>query len=117
MMFSAGDAGLMMGPNPASTLVIGKMTALRAPGAVAAGERTLLPQLVGDLGSEAANWERNERVLLEEMASGSPIRDASVNPVTGALIDESGFLSRERDVLRSHGWTYDQSTRLWNRPR
>jgi len=105
--------GPAVGPR---TVVIGKMTALKAPRAISAGERTLLPQLVGDLG-EAANWARNERVLLQEMASGRPIRDASVNPITGALIDETGFLARERNVLRSHGWTYDPSTRLWGAPR
>jgi hypothetical protein len=92
------------------------MDALQASGAVVSGERTLLPQLLGDLNSEAANWARNERVLLQEMASGNPIRDASVNPLTGALIDETGFLARERNVLRSHGWTYNPRTRLWTAP-
>ena len=117
MMFSAGDAGLMMGPAPGYTVVIGKTTTLSSPGLIMAGQRTLVPQLAGDLGSNAANWARNERVLLQEMAAGNPIRDASVNPATGALIEDTGFLARERSVLRSRGWTYNPRTRLWNAPR
>lgn len=97
-------------------VVIGKMRVLESPGAIGAGERTLLPQLEGNLGSEAANWARNERVLLKEMESGNPIRDASVDARTGELIDESGFLGRERNVLRSHGWTYNPKTTLWSPP-
>ena len=47
------------------------------------------------------------------MQSGDPIRDASVDPITGALRDETGFLAKERAVLRGEGWTYNPITRLW----
>ncbi len=95
-------------------VVIGKVAALEAEGAIGAGERTLLPKLAGDLGSPKANWARNAGVLRAEMGRGLPIRDASVNAVTGALENNTGFLRAERNLLQSKGWTYDASSRLWN---
>jgi len=91
------------------TVVIGKMLDITAEGALEPGERTLLDQLP-DLGNEADNWAQNERVLLKEMSSGRPLRDASVNAETGALERNTGFLARERAVLTREGWNYDPST-------
>ena len=77
---AAEDAG------PASgNLVIGKVDDLEAPGALGPGDRTLLSRLKPSLGPPEANWARNAGILREEMGSGVPIRDASVNPVAGAL--------------------------------
>ena len=100
-------------------VVIGAMEDLTASGTIGRGERTLLDQLTPSLESVEANWARNERVLLKEMDRGVPIRDASVDPETGELlhIDErTRFINRERDLLRSHGWTYDRRTHLWSPP-
>jgi len=96
-------------------VVIGKMADLERPGALRLGERTLLPKLKPDLGP-GLNWARNERVLMEVMEEGLPIRDASVNPLTGELVNGTGYLARERAVLTSHGWTYDASYRVWVPP-
>ncbi len=76
-------------------------------------ERTLLGQLP-DFGSEDANWAQNERILLQEMQTGNPIRDGSVDPHTGALINNTGFLARQRSLLQSGGWSYDPTTHLWS---
>lgn len=89
------------------------MADITAPGALGPGERTLLSQLP-DLGSEDANWAQNERVLLQEMQSGNPIRDATIDPETGALVNNTGFLARERAVLESNGWTYNSASHLWS---
>ena len=97
-------------------LVIGKMVDLERRGAIGLRERTLLPKLRPDLGSAELNWARNERVLLDTMEEGVVIRDASVNPVTGELINNTGFLARERNVLITHGWKYDSSFRVWVPP-
>ncbi len=97
-------------------VVIGKMGDLGRPGALRLGERTMLSRLKPDLGAADLNWARNERVLLDVMEEGFPIRDASVNPVTGDLINNTGFLGRERAVLRSHGWVWDTSYRVWVPP-
>ncbi len=48
------------------------------------------------------------------MASGNPIRDASVNAETGALENNTGFLARERGVLQGQGWHYDPGTHMWS---
>jgi hypothetical protein len=93
-------------------VVIGKMADITADGALGPGERTLLDQLP-DQGSAEANWAQNERVLLQEMQSGNPMRDASVD-ANGALRDNTGFLAMERGVLQREGWTYDPSTTLWS---
>ena len=95
--------------------MIGKTGDLEAPGAIGSGERTLLDRLP-DQGSPAANWAQNDGVLRQEMGRGMPIRDASVNPVTGALETNTGFLRAERYLLDSRGWTYDPKTTMWYPP-
>jgi hypothetical protein len=50
------------------------------------------------------------------MARGVPIRDSVVNPVTGALENNAGFLRAERYLLQDRGWTYDPKTTLWSPP-
>jgi len=54
------------------------MADITADGAIGPGERTMLSQLP-DQGSVAGNWAQNERVLLQEMKTGNPIRDATVD--------------------------------------
>ena len=107
-------SGFAVAANTADRVVIGKLDDITAPGALAPGERTLLPQLSEDLGSRHANWAQNERVLLQEMETGNPIRDGSVNPLTGAFEGDAGFLYRERTVLSLNGWQYDPATHLWS---
>jgi hypothetical protein len=51
------------------------------------------------------------------MARGVPIRDATVDPLTGELVNITGVLRTERYVLQDRGWTYDPRTRLWSPPR
>lgn len=99
----------------ASRTVIGKVADLEAPGALGQGEATLLDRLPNQ-GSPKANWEQNSGVLREEMGRGAPIRDASVNPQTGELLNNNGFLRAERNLLSSRGWSYDPKTRLWSPP-
>lgn len=94
-------------------IVIGKMADITAEGAIGPGERTLLDQLP-NLGSPKLNWAQNERVLLQEMAGGTPIRDATVDQF-GNLANNTGYLALERAVLERAGWTYDPATHLWSR--
>lgn len=49
------------------------------------------------------------------MSRGVPIRDASVNS-TGELINNTGFLKAERNLLDSKGWTYNPATQYWYPP-
>jgi hypothetical protein len=116
---SAAGELLVWGANAASRsrVVIGAMEDISADGAVGSGERTLLDQLTPDLGSEDANWDRNESVLLREMQSGNPIRDATVNS-DGSLaqVGSGRFIELERGVLSGQGWTYDPATTLWSPP-
>jgi len=35
---------------------------------------------------------------------------------TGALINNTGFLRAERNLLESRGWTYDPATTMWYPP-
>jgi hypothetical protein len=117
---NATEAGAFgeIGPagNPGSQrTVIGKVGDLEAPGAVGSGERTLLDRLP-DQGSPRANWAQNDGVLRQEMGRGMPIRDASANPVTGALESNTGFLRAERSLLQSRGWVFDPKTGLWSPP-
>jgi RHS repeat-associated protein len=97
----------------ADRVVIGKMRDIQAPGALGHGERTLIDQLPNQ-GNEVANWAQNERVLLREMESGRPIRDATVDPLTGEWLDDTGFLWAERSALAGRGWNYDTATHLWS---
>jgi len=115
MALPLGMTPIMLSAFSFRRVVIGKMRDLERPNALRLGERTLLPKLKPDLGP-GLNWARNERVLLEVMEEDLPIRDASANPATGALMDNTGYLERERTVLTSHGWKYDASYRVWVPP-
>lgn len=66
-------------------------------------------------GSPQANWHQNSGVLRQEMGRGLPIRDASVDSA-GSLINNTGFLRAERNLLQSRGWTYNPSTTMWHPP-
>lgn len=91
-------------------VVIGKMADITADGAIGPGERTILDQLP-DLGTVEANWAQNERVLLQEMKSRNPIRDASLDSA-GNPGNNTGFLYFERATLIREGWTFNPSTSL-----
>ncbi|MGI8662557.1 MAG: hypothetical protein ACR2LQ_05005 [Acidimicrobiales bacterium] len=93
-------------------MVIGKMADITADGALGSGERTLLDQLPR-LSTEEAQWAQNERVLLQEMKSGNPIRDATVDAL-GNPANNTGYLYWERATLLREGWTYDAGTHLWS---
>ena len=112
----AAAVGLGLLARGGSRLVIGKVADLTAKGAVREGEHTLLPKLADDLGSPKANWKRNAGALRSEMRNGAPIRDASINPSTGALQQNTGFLRAERSMLESRGWTYDPAFGMWMAP-
>lgn len=47
---------------------------------------------------------------------GLPIRDATVDSLTGELANDTGFLRAERYLLEDRGWTYDPKTTLWSPP-
>lgn len=79
------------------------------------GERTLLNQLPNQ-GSPRLNYLQNDRVLRTEMGRGVPIRDVSVDPVTGALRNNTGFLRAERNILTNHGWMFDPKSGDWYPP-
>ena len=91
-----------------TTTVIGKVADLKN---LPAGEQSLLSRLP-DLGNPKANWMQNAGVLRQEMGLGRPLRDASVDS-TGMLINNTGFLRAERNLLRNHGWSYDPGTTMW----
>jgi hypothetical protein len=95
------------------TLVIGKLQDLSKPDALRAGERVLN---WANLTTEKQNWEQNSRLLREAMREGRPIRDASVNPMTGALSNNTGFLRAERNTLDNRGWEYNSKDRYWHPP-
>lgn len=96
----------------ADRVVIGKIADITGRDALGPGERTLLNQLP-DQGGEAANWAQNERVLLKEMKAGNPIRDATVDPSTGELTNNTGFLALERGLLEREGWAYQPGSQQW----
>ena len=93
------------------TTVIGKLSDLKN---LQSGEKTLLSRLP-KLRTDQAQWYQNSSVLREEMSKLKPIRDASTDAM-GNLINDTGFLKAERNVLRQHGWWYDQITHMWNPP-
>jgi uncharacterized protein RhaS with RHS repeats len=95
------------------TLVIGKLKDLHKPGALRSGEWLLN---WANRGSDKLNWEQNSRLLREAMRDGRSIRDASVDPVTGALIESTGFLRAERNTLTNRGWDYNPKDRYWHAP-
>jgi RHS repeat-associated protein len=91
--------------------VIGKLADLKV---LSSGETTLLDRLP-NLGNPKANWLQNAGVLRQVMSAGQPIRDASVD-ASGGLINNTGFLRAERNLLDSHGWSYDPSSTMWSPP-
>jgi len=112
-------AGVMPGPKPEAEpapprTVIGKLGDLERPGVLRPGEERLeFP----DRGSARANWGQNAGRLRQVLRRGEPIRDATVDPKTGALQDNTGFLRAERNLMENQGWRYDPSTQLWNPPK
>jgi hypothetical protein len=66
-------------------------------------------------GSPQANWRQNSGVLRSMMNRGMPIRDASVDGA-GNLLNNSGFLRAERNLLQSRGWVYDPNSTMWYPP-
>ena len=51
------------------------------------------------------------------MGYGAPIRDASIYPDTGELVDYPGsFINAERYLLQDRGWTFDPKTTFWYPP-
>ena len=96
-----------------TTFVIGKLAALRVPGALRVGEQTLLSW--SKLATHFENWKQNSSLLRQAMSLGRPIRDASVDAM-GRLINNTGFLRAERYLLESRGWRYDPATTRWYPP-
>ncbi len=84
-------------------LVIGKLSDLGKPGTVRPGEFRLTWQ---DRGNPKANWTGNSSRLRAAMSQEIPIRDASINPTTGALQNNTGFLRAERNMMQNAGWEY-----------
>lgn len=99
---------------PADVAVIGKVDDLGAA-TLRPGERSLLNQLPNQ-GSPRLNYLQNDRVLRTEMGRGVPIRDVSVDPVTGALRNNTGFLRAERNILTNHDWAFDPKSGYWYPP-
>jgi len=91
------------------TLVIGKLKDLD-PATLKRGEFALEWL---NKGSGKSNWQENSRLLRETISEGRPIRDASVDAVTGALRENTGFLRAERNLLENRGWTYNLQSRQW----
>jgi hypothetical protein len=102
----------------AGEYVIGKEADLES-GGVRPGEIRLSHEgNMPDLGSPKANWGQNSSLLRQAMSRGLPIRDASVDPITGELLYNEGpsFLNAERLTLSNRGWTYDPETTFWLPP-
>ncbi len=93
-------------------LVIGKVKDLQR---LNPGERSLLGRLP-DMGGPKANWHQNSGKLRQELSFKQPIRDATVDPITGVPIENTGFLRAERYLMEDQGWNYDPKTTLWNPP-
>ncbi|HVA55040.1 MAG TPA: RHS repeat-associated core domain-containing protein [Gammaproteobacteria bacterium] len=93
------------------TLVIGKGKDLKT---LQKGERSLMG--MRNQGVPKLNWKQNAGFLRQEMSRGLPIRDATVDPNTGALINNTGFLRAERNLLDDRNWFYDPSTTMWHPP-
>ncbi len=119
----SGTRALPAGPRPAGELppadvvVIGKFdpatNEIRAT--FRPGERSLLSQLPNQ-GSAPGNYVQNSRVLRTEMQRGVPIRDAEVNPISGELANNTGFLRLERDILQQRQWRFDSKSGYWMPP-
>jgi hypothetical protein len=63
-----------------------------------------------DAGSPRANWAINSSLLRMEMRLGRPIRDVSPGNIGGP------FLNAERNLLRNHGWRFDDGSGYWLPP-
>jgi RHS repeat-associated protein len=110
--FGGADTGGAAAEGVTDRVVIGKMADITAEGALGPGERTLLDQLPR-LSTEGEQWAQNERVLLQEMKSGNPIRDLTVDEF-GNPVNNTGYLFWERATLLREGWTYGPGTQLWS---
>ncbi|WP_367113283.1 DUF637 domain-containing protein [Zoogloea sp.] len=99
--------GLVATGGAERTTVIGRVKDLQS---LAPGEISLLDRLPY-LNDIKANWYQNAGVLREEMRYGRPIRDASYGDVQGI------FLNAERNLLKSHGWSFDAQTKYWMPPK
>ena len=84
-------------------VVIGKMDDLGKPTGWKSSETVLGLR-------RGASWAENRRLLQQAMDQRRPIRDAS------SQMRNSGFLKKEREYLRSHGWSFDAVTSYWNPP-
>jgi RHS repeat-associated protein len=102
---------LIAAPVNGGGVAIGKLADLAKLGP---NQRTLLSALP-NLGNPRANWYQNAGVLRSEMAKGFPIMDASVDSA-GRLINNTGFLRAERNMLTNRGWTYNPSNGYWFPP-
>jgi RHS repeat-associated protein len=91
------------------TTVIGKLEDLKS---LRPGEK---PITWPNRGSHKTNWKANSGLLRQAMGRGRPIRDASVDS-SGNLINNTGFLRAERNLLQSRGWRFDPSTTNWHPP-
>jgi len=111
---SAGVRKVLGSGATRGNLVIGKVGDLTKAGALREGERTLLSELP-NLGSPKANWAQNSGRLRAAMGESSPIRDATVDSA-GNLINNTGFLRAERNLLDSRGWIYKADTTMWHPP-
>lgn len=69
-----------------------------------------------DKGSAKANWAQNASRLREEMSKGAPIFDSYRDAVTGQQIPTGGFLRAERNLLETHGWTFDPASGAYHPP-
>jgi len=101
-----GVTGLGAGLRGANkgTLVIGKLrdlerATLKSGEFILDWESKITPKL---------NWLENSKLIREVMAEGRPIRDASINAITGALRDNTSFLAAERNLLTNHGWSFNK---------
>ncbi len=113
----ANFAGALGSPTVGeSRLVIGRVNDL-APETLVPSEFTLLPRLTPNLGDPQLNWIRNASELRLAMRNGlREIRDAS--PYFKYVPKQGGaFVNAERNLLRSRGWIYDESTSIWSAPK
>ena len=109
------DSAIMEGTGETNNAVIGKMDDLVKPGAIKPNEYTIAEKLP-DLKNPKANYLQNMRELRIEMSRRVPIRDITVNKITGELINNTGFLRAERMEMGYKGWTYNPSTQYWYPP-
>jgi len=58
------------------------------------------------------SWEKNAAMLLEEMEKGKPIFDTFLN-ADGSIEETEGVLNQERELLKAHGWSFNQNIGAW----